>query len=65
MTTHRFTVILDREPGGGFHVSCPALRGCHSHGETLDEAMQNIREAIEVYVESLVAHGEPVPAKTS
>lgn len=61
MTTHRFTVILDREPGGGIHVSCPALRGCHSQGDTLDEAMQNIREAIEVYVESLLAHGEPVP----
>jgi len=61
MTTHRYTVILDREPDGGFHASCPALPGCHSQGDTLDEVMGNIREAIEVYLESLTAHGEPVP----
>ena len=61
MTTHRYTVILDREPDGGFHASCPSLPGCHSQGDTLDEVMGNIREAIEVYLESLTAHGEPVP----
>ena len=61
MTTHRYTVILDREPDGGFHASCPALPGCHSQGDTLDEVMGNIREAIEVYLESLTAHGEPLP----
>ena len=61
MTTHRYTVILEREPDGGFHVLCPALPGCHSQGDTLDEAMQNMREAIEVYLESLAAHGEPLP----
>lgn len=53
MTTHRYTVILDRETDGGFHASCPALPGCHSQGDTLDEAIQNVREAIEVYLESL------------
>ena len=61
MTTHRYTVILDREADGGFHASCPALPGCHSQGDTLDETLQNVREAIEVYLESLVAHGEPMP----
>lgn len=61
MTTHRYTVILDREPDGGFHASCPALPGCHSQGDTLDEVMGNIREAIEVYLESLTEHGEPLP----
>lgn len=61
MSTHRFTVLLEREPDGGFHASCPALSGCHSQGDTLDEAMQNIREAIEVYLESLAAHGETLP----
>ncbi|MFN0011330.1 MAG: type II toxin-antitoxin system HicB family antitoxin [Phycisphaerales bacterium] len=61
MTTHRYTVILDREPDGGFHASCPALPGCHSQGDSLDEALQNVREAIEVYLESLTAHNEPFP----
>ena len=61
MTTHRYTVILDREPDGGFHASCPALPGCHSQGDSLDESLHNVREAIEVYLESLAAHGEPFP----
>ncbi len=61
MSTHRYTVILDRESDGGFHASCPALPGCHSQGDTLDEAMTNVREAIEVYLESLAAHGENPP----
>jgi predicted RNase H-like HicB family nuclease len=61
LTTHRYTVILEREADGGFHVFCPALRGCHSQGDTLDEAVQNMREAMEVYLESLSAHGEEPP----
>lgn len=58
---HHYTVILEREADGGFHASCPALRGCHSQGDTLDEAIDNIREAIEAYLESVAAHGEPIP----
>ena len=61
MSTHRYTVILEREADGGYHASCPTLPGCHSQGDTLDEAVENIREAIGLYVESLEAHGEPVP----
>ncbi len=61
MATHRYTVILDRESDGGFHASSPALPGCHSQGDSLDEALQNVREAIEVYLESLTAHNEPLP----
>jgi predicted RNase H-like HicB family nuclease len=56
-----YTVILEKEAAGGYHVSCPALKGCHSEGETESDALDNIREAIELYLESLEAHGEPVP----
>jgi predicted RNase H-like HicB family nuclease len=56
-----FTVILEKESVGGYHAFCPALKGCHSEGETEADALQNIREAIEVYIESLVAHNEPIP----
>ena len=58
---YNYTVLIEAEPAGGFHASCPTLRGCHSEGETEDEARTNIREAIELYIESLHAHGEPVP----
>jgi len=59
--SHRFTVILEAEPASGFSVFCPALKGCHSEGETEEEAMSNIQEAAELYLESLHAHGEAIP----
>ena len=58
---HHYTIILEREADGGFHAYCPALKGCHSQGDSLDEAVDNIREAIEVYLESVTEHGEPIP----
>jgi len=61
MATYRYTIILDREPDGGYHAHCPVLKGCHSQGDTLDEAVDNMREAIEAYLESVIAHGESIP----
>ncbi len=55
---HRFTVIFEKEEGGGYHVFCPTLPGCHTQSETIEEGIQNIREAIELYVESLKREGE-------
>lgn len=63
MTKHHFTVVLEREAEGGFHASCPALKGCHSEGETVEEAVANVREAIAAYLESLAARGEPIPVE--
>lgn len=48
-----YEVVLTPEAEGGFSVAVPALPGCASQGKT--------REAIEVYIESLVAHGDPIP----
>jgi len=42
----KFTVVLEPEEVGGYSVHCPALAGCASQGETLEEALANIREAI-------------------
>ena len=47
----KFTVILAPEPVGGFSVICPALPGCVSQGETVDESLENVREAIELCLE--------------
>ena len=54
-------VILEVDETGGYVVSCPSLPGCHSQGDTIDEAPANIREAIELYIEVLVEDGKPVP----
>ena len=56
-----FTVILEAEATGGYHAFCPALKGCHSEGDTEEEAMTNIQEAVELYLESLRAHGDLIP----
>jgi predicted RNase H-like HicB family nuclease len=58
---HRFTVIFEKEEEGGYHVFCPTLPGCHTQSETIDEGVKNIREAIELYVESLTEDGLPIP----
>jgi predicted RNase H-like HicB family nuclease len=57
-------VIVEPDETGGYVVSCPSLPGCHSQGETIDEALANIKEAIELYIEVLVEDGLPVPEDT-
>lgn len=47
----KLTVILEPSEEGGFTVLVPALPGCISEGRTRDEALKNIREAIELYLE--------------
>ncbi len=50
----KFRVVLKLDfESGGFVVSCPGLLGCHSQGETREEVLGNIREAITAYLESL------------
>ena len=53
----------DSAPGGqkAYHAFCPALKGCHTWGHTYDEALANIREAVELYLEDLREAGERVP----
>ena len=47
----RFPVIVEVDEDGYYIVSCPLFKGCHSYGETMEEAMDNIREAIELCLE--------------
>ncbi|MEE9202825.1 MAG: type II toxin-antitoxin system HicB family antitoxin [Dehalococcoidia bacterium] len=58
----RFRVILEPNELGGYTVTVPVLPGCISEGDTREESLANIKEAIELYIESLQADGEPVPA---
>ena len=55
-------VILIPDPEvGGYTVEVPSLPGCVSEGDTIDEAIANIKEAIELHIESMIAYGEEVP----
>ncbi len=60
----KYTVILVPEEEGGYSVEVPALPGCYTQGETRGEAIAMVREAIELYLESCKAHGEPVPQES-
>ena len=59
----RYTVILEQEPDGGYVVSVPALPGCVSQGDSRTEALSNIREAIELYIEDCRDAGDPIPTE--
>ncbi len=59
----RYTVVLELESDGGYVASVPALPGCVSQGDNPDEALSNIREAIELYVEDCREAGDPVPTR--
>ena len=59
----KFIVTLDDGEDGYIVASCPALPGCHSQGETREEAIANIKEAIEGYIESMREQGEAVPTQ--
>lgn len=56
-----FSVIYEEAPEGGYVAYVPALQGCHSQGESIEETEKNIKEAIELYLESLDTHKEKVP----
>lgn len=56
-----YSVFYQQAPEGGYVATVPALPGCHTQGETLEEAERNIKEAVALYLESLAAHGEPAP----
>ena len=57
----RYTVILEQESDGGYVAVVPALPGCVSQGDTREEAMINIAEAAELYIEDCVEAGDQVP----
>ena len=56
-----YTVIVHTAEEGGYWVEVPVLPGCFSQGETIDAALVNIREAIELHIESLKEDGQKAP----
>jgi predicted RNase H-like HicB family nuclease len=62
MPTYQFTVVIEPDEDR-FHAYVPALPGCHTFGDTLDEARANIAEAIQLHIESMQQDGEPVPTE--
>jgi antitoxin HicB len=62
MNSLDFMVLLERDAEyDGYVVTCPSLQGCYSQGKTVEEALANIREAIELVLEDMESRGESVP----
>jgi len=58
---YSYQINLIPEEEGGYTVVVPLLPGCVSYGATIEEATANAREAIELHLENLTAHNEPIP----
>jgi len=57
----RYRILIERDEDGIFIAECPNLPGCISQGKTRQEVIENIRDAIQGYLESLKNHNEPIP----
>jgi len=63
MKVLNYRILLRKEPEGGYTVIVPSLPGCVTYGDTIEEAIEMAREAIELYAESLKKHGEEMPTE--
>jgi predicted RNase H-like HicB family nuclease len=61
----KYRVLIEQDEDGIYVAEVPSLPGCISQGQTRSEVLDNIREAIAVYLESLKAHNEPIPPPIS
>jgi predicted RNase H-like HicB family nuclease len=61
----QYRVLLEQDEDGIYVVEVPVLPGCLSQGDTREEALSNIKEAIAAYLESLADHDEPIPPPIS
>ena len=57
----QYRILIEQDEEGIFVAECPTLPGCISQGKTRTEALENIKDAIKGYLESLKKHNEPIP----
>ncbi len=57
--------IIIESDSDGYFVSCPALQGCYSQGDTYEEALENIKDAIRLHLDDRLANGEEIPEARS
>lgn len=65
MANYRYTILFTPAEEGGYVVTCPALPGLVTEGDTYEEARARAKEAIEGYIEVLIEDGKPIPVEPS
>lgn len=65
MPDYKFTVVVERDEDGLYVASVPLLQGCYTQGETYEEALENIKDAIRLHIEARRDLGEPIPIEVA
>lgn len=60
MKSYKLSIVIEKDKNG-YYAYCPELQGCYSQGDTYEEAVKNIRDAIKLHIEDRLAEGEEVP----
>ncbi len=60
MKIYKFSVVIEKD-AEGYYAFCPELQGCYAQGDTYEEVLENIKDAIRLHVEDRQANGEEVP----
>ncbi len=61
MKRYKFRIVVEQDEDGIYIVSAPSLKGCYSQGDSIDEAVENIKDAIKLHIEARVSLGEKIP----
>ncbi len=64
MSAYRFSVVIEKD-GEGYFAFCPELQGCYTQGDTYEEVLENIKDAIRLHVEDRIEGGEEIPQTES
>lgn len=64
MSSYQFSVVVEKDDDG-YYVFCPELQGCYSQGETFEEALKNIEDAIRLHIDDRLASGDAIPKTKS
>ena len=65
MVKYRFTVVVERDEDGVYIASCPAIQGCYTQGDTYEEAIENLKDAIQLHIEARRQVGEEIPLEVA
>ncbi|HXX82172.1 MAG TPA: type II toxin-antitoxin system HicB family antitoxin [Thermodesulfovibrionales bacterium] len=60
MSTYKFSVVIEKD-GDGYFAFCPELQGCYTQGDSYEEVLENIKDAIRLHIEDRIESGEEIP----
>ena len=65
MAIYKFKIVIQQDEDGVYIASCPSLQGCYSQGDTMEEVLKNIKDAIKLHIEARKAIGEQIPVEVA